>query len=180
MSLYDRVAARPGGNRALASARLKRAILGSLHQAFARSGMESQSDLARRLGVRRSAVNQVFNGDGNLRITTVAEYLYEMGYELNVTIVKAGEPRAAAIEGRDVQPAFPDTGTSPASTLYFRSSPQTLIEQPTASHMIVRVTMASESPHPVVVRSWPLEAAQEPLSRSLATPTRIGIPGGSA
>jgi transcriptional regulator with XRE-family HTH domain len=101
VSLYDRVAARPGGARALASARLKRAILSSLHQALAQSGMESQSDLARRLGVRRSAVNQVFNGDGNLRITTVAEYLHEMGYELNVTLVKTGEPRATALEGRD-------------------------------------------------------------------------------
>lgn len=68
MSSYDQVLARPGGGRALAVSRLKRAILASLHEALAMSGIESQSDLARCLHVRRSAVNQVFLGDGNVRI----------------------------------------------------------------------------------------------------------------
>jgi transcriptional regulator with XRE-family HTH domain len=100
MSLYERVLARPGGGRALAVSRLKRTVLASLHEAFRRSGTASQSDLARRLHVRRSAVNQVLNGDGNLRVSTLAEYLYEMGYELTLNLVKAGEPRAAALAGR--------------------------------------------------------------------------------
>lgn len=105
MSLYDRVLARQGGGRALTIARLKRAVLAAVHEAFDASGVESQSDLARRLHVRRSAVNQVFNGDGNLRVSTLAEYLYEMGYELDVTLVRSGEARAAALEGRSVQNA---------------------------------------------------------------------------
>ena len=96
MSLYDQVLTRPGGGRALAVSRLKRAILASLHEAFAMSGIESQSNLGRRLHVRRSAVNQVFLGAGNVRISTLAEYLYDMGYELDVALVRAGEPRVAA------------------------------------------------------------------------------------
>lgn len=112
MSLYDRVLARPDGGRALAVSRLKRAVLSALHEAFDMSGTASQSDLARRLHVRRSAVNQVFHGDGNLRISTLAEYLYEMDCELDITVVRAGEPRAAALEGRAALPAHPGQGFS--------------------------------------------------------------------
>jgi hypothetical protein len=110
VSLYDRVLARPGGERALAVARLKHTILSTMHRALRTSKIESQSDLARHLRVRRSAVNQVLNGDGNLRISTLAEYLYEMGYELDVTLVKSGEPRVAALEDRAIRPAI--TGSS--------------------------------------------------------------------
>lgn len=148
MSLYDQVLARPGGGRALAVSRLKRAILASLHEAFARSGIESQSNLARRLHVRRSAVNQVFLGDGNVRISTLAEYLYGMGYELDVALVRAGEPRAAALEGRRAQPAIPDEGPASASVFYISSG------------------------------TWTLENAQSGArSASVATPIHIDEPG---
>ena len=46
----------------------------------------SQSELSRALGKSRSAVSQVLTGDGNLKIETVAEYLHEMGAEMNVSI----------------------------------------------------------------------------------------------
>jgi len=116
MSLHDRVAALPGGGRALAVSRLRRSALKVLHRAFASSGLESQADLAKRLKVRRSAVNQVFRGDGNVRISTLAEYLYEMGYELNISLVKAGEIRNAAMENRSPVPAFPPVSASAAGT----------------------------------------------------------------
>jgi hypothetical protein len=106
MSLYDRVTAKPGGGRALAVARLRRSVLVALHRAFKASGLDSQSELAKRLPVRRSAVNQVFRGDGNVRINTLAEYLYEMGFEVNITLVRAGELRAAALENRFPMPAL--------------------------------------------------------------------------
>lgn len=105
-TLYDRVAAKAGGEAALAAARLRREVLIALHEAFEASGLQSQSELARRLHVRRSAVNQVFRGDGNLRINTLAEYLHATGFELNLTMVHAGEPHQAAIEGRSARPAF--------------------------------------------------------------------------
>ena len=73
MSLYDRVAARPGGDRALAQARLRHTVLRCLHRAL---GAASQAGLARSLGVRRSAVGHVFNGDGNVRMDILAAYLW--------------------------------------------------------------------------------------------------------
>jgi transcriptional regulator with XRE-family HTH domain len=122
MSLYDRVLARSGGARALAVARLKRTVLAALHEAFGLSAVGSQSDLARRLQVRRSAVNQVFNGDGNVRISTLAEYLYEMGYELDVSLVRSGEPRTAALEGREVRTTACNTSSSGSAYVALRAS----------------------------------------------------------
>jgi hypothetical protein len=112
MSLYERVAARPGGERALATARLRRAVLVMLHRALTVSGLDSQADLAKRLRVRRSAVNQVFRGDGNVRINTLAEYLHAMGFEAELTLVKAGEMRAAALENRSPVPFLPSWSAS--------------------------------------------------------------------
>ena len=105
MSLYDRVASKPGGEAALAAARLRREILVALHQAFAASGLETQTEIARRLNVRKSAVSQVLRGDGNLRITTLAEYLFALGFELDINLVAAGEPRRAELMGRAAVPA---------------------------------------------------------------------------
>jgi hypothetical protein len=185
MSLYDRVLARPGGDRALAVSRLKRAILTSLHDAFAMSGIESQSDLARRLRIRRSAVNQVFLGDGNVRISTLAEYLYEMGFELDVALVRAGEPRAAALEGRNSQQVTPDGAPSSASVFQFSRGSQTFTETqtfapepPAMPSMMVRVTTGTEPQNPIIVSSWYAENAQEGVrSASVATPIRIDGPG---
>jgi transcriptional regulator with XRE-family HTH domain len=114
MSLYDRVLARRDGERALAIARLRRTVLATLHEAFSLSGISTQSDLARSLQVRRSAVNQVFNGDGNVRISTLAEYLNVMGYELDIRLVRSGEPRAAALEGRAPRQPELDSNATPA------------------------------------------------------------------
>lgn len=126
MSLYDRVATLPGGGRALVSSRLKRSILKALHQALAASPLDSQAELASKLRVRRSAVNQVLRGDGNLRVSTIAEYLYEMGYELSVTLVRAGEMRTAALEDRAPVPAFPSASASASAQLAAFSSTYTL------------------------------------------------------
>jgi transcriptional regulator with XRE-family HTH domain len=113
MSLYDRVAAIRGGGRALAGARLRRAVLKALHRAFLASSMGSQAELAKRLKVRRSAVNQVFRGDGNVRINTLAEYLYEMGYEIDITLVKSGELRTAELEKPDTESSAPPPPPQP-------------------------------------------------------------------
>lgn len=104
MSLYSRIAARPGGKRDLAAARLRYEALVLLQEAFEASGLKSQAELAKKLKVRRSAVNQVLRGDGNVRITTLAEYLHEMGFEALLTLTEAGEPRRAAMEDRPARP----------------------------------------------------------------------------
>jgi transcriptional regulator with XRE-family HTH domain len=110
-SLYEQLEAKNKGGMALASARLRYEVLGALHKALDACGM-SQSDLARRMQLRRSAVNQVFRGDGNVRISTLAEYLYSMGYELDLQLVGAGEPRRAELEDRRPEPAFPVSNTT--------------------------------------------------------------------
>jgi len=106
MSLYESFAARPSGGRALAKARLQRAVLRILDRALMLSAVESQSALANRLHIRKSAVSQVLRGDGNVRISTLADYLYELGFEANLELVNAGELRRAAVEGRQVSSVF--------------------------------------------------------------------------
>ena len=85
MSLRRMIEQLPRGGSILASARLRRQIVKSLNSALTDSKM-SQSELARALGKSRSAVSQVLTGDGNLKIETVAEYLHEMGAEMNVSV----------------------------------------------------------------------------------------------
>ncbi len=91
MTLYDQLVATPKGARALSVSRLRYGVLKVLHSALRRSGV-SQAELAGRLGIRKSAVNQVFRGDGNVRISTLAEYLHELGCELEIKAVPLGRP----------------------------------------------------------------------------------------
>jgi transcriptional regulator with XRE-family HTH domain len=70
--------------------------LNLLHVALGKAGI-SQAELASRLGFRKSAVNQVLRGDGNVRISTLADYLHVMGFELELQLVPAGKPREDAV-----------------------------------------------------------------------------------
>ena len=98
MTLYERLASTDAGSRALAQARLRRETLRCLHQAQAASGV-SVEDIAAATGDRRREVKRAFDGDGNLRPDLVARYLHAMGYEAEIRLVLAGEPRRKAIEG---------------------------------------------------------------------------------
>lgn len=72
------------GAERLAVARLRRDVLLQLDQALIDAGI-TQAELGKRLGKSRSAVNQVFSGDGNVRIETLALYLHALGKELVLT-----------------------------------------------------------------------------------------------
>jgi transcriptional regulator with XRE-family HTH domain len=96
MSLYNRLSRKREGARALSTARLQYDVLRLLHTALSRAGI-TQVELAKRLGIRKSAVNQVFRGDGNVRVSTLAEYLHAMGAELELRLVPAGKPREDAV-----------------------------------------------------------------------------------
>ncbi|MFD8112234.1 helix-turn-helix domain-containing protein [Streptomyces microflavus] len=142
-SLYDRFARSVDGARRLASARLRREALRSLHVALKASGL-SQTELADRLRIRKSAVSQVLNGDGNLRIKTLAEYLSALGYELDMRLVEAGEPRKAVTEQRPVRPAFPQhnagvTGTS----LLKRNQGDLQVIETGSHHVLMEMTVQS-------------------------------------
>ncbi|MFD0457492.1 helix-turn-helix domain-containing protein [Streptomyces violaceoruber] len=90
-NLYERFASSEDGAQLLAATRLRRETLRILHKALEASGL-TQSQLAERLRIRKSAVNQVFRGDGNLRVNTLAQYLSAMGFELDIRAVEAGSP----------------------------------------------------------------------------------------
>ncbi|WP_157891958.1 helix-turn-helix domain-containing protein [Frankia alni] len=121
----------PDGPRDLADARIRHEILRCLHAALRASGI-NQADLARRLGVRRSAVNQVFKGDGNVRISTVAQYLHALGFELGVQLYEDGEHRRATVENRESRPA--GTGdTGPADNTHRRGQSQPRIDNVAAA-----------------------------------------------
>lgn len=97
MSLYDAISRVAGGRRHLAEARLRYRVLGLLHEALERAGM-TQSELAEKAGLGKSAVSQVFGGNGNLRVNTIAAYLDAMDCELKLDLVEAGTARAEATE----------------------------------------------------------------------------------
>lgn len=100
MTLYDRVAALPGGGRRLAEARLRHEVRHVLWRAHESSGLTVEQ-LAAALGVRRRAVRRVLDGDGNITAVTLARYLHAMGFEAEVWLTAAGEPRRKMVEGEN-------------------------------------------------------------------------------
>lgn len=92
MTAYDSFAGTADGRRRLARARLRHRVLEVLHESLERSKM-SKADVSRSLGIRKSAVSQIFGGDGNLRVNTIADYLDAMGAELEVRVVPASASR---------------------------------------------------------------------------------------
>jgi hypothetical protein len=48
-------------------------------------------------------VRRDFDGDGNLPVATLARYLHAMGYEVEMRLVDAGEPRQAVVEQRETR-----------------------------------------------------------------------------
>lgn len=82
-----------------AGSRLRLRALALLAGAMEVSGV-SKVELAKRLGVRKSAVTDAVNGRGNFRLQTLAEYLSVMGFELELVPVRAGEVALAMRERR--------------------------------------------------------------------------------
>lgn len=82
-----------------AGARLRARVLSLISAALEKSGM-NQVALAKLLGVRKGAVNQVFKGNGNVRIETLSQYLAALGYEVDLSLVQYGEIDRARQERR--------------------------------------------------------------------------------
>lgn len=96
-SFYESFASSAAGAKLLSRERLQYTVLKLLHSALRRRGV-SQSALAERLQIRKSAVNAVLRGDGNVRIATLADYLNALDFEVQLELVPAGQPRAKALE----------------------------------------------------------------------------------
>jgi len=97
MSLDQALESFPRGAQELSAARLARDVDGLLHRAFKARGV-LQGVLANKLGVSESAVSQVLNSEGNLRISTLGRYLRALGYEAKLHLVPV-EDDAPTIEG---------------------------------------------------------------------------------
>lgn len=82
-----------------AGSRLRLRAQGLLSGAMAASGI-SKTELAKRLGVRKSAVGEALKGNGNFHLQTLAEYLGVMGFELELVPMKAGEALLSMRERR--------------------------------------------------------------------------------
>src|SRR4051794_21233132 len=94
--LYTAVAATPDGNRRLAAAHARYDTLRLLHRTLEGAKL-TRSALANRLGIRKSAVSQVLSGNGNVRINTLADYLYECGQRLVLSSEQlSDDPRGAS------------------------------------------------------------------------------------
>ncbi|KAA1423396.1 helix-turn-helix transcriptional regulator [Mumia zhuanghuii] len=107
MSLYEQFEAIPDNARRLAAARLRYRALEVLHEALEQSGT-TKAALAKTLGVGKSAVGQTLNGDGNIRLNTLADYLHALGQEVSLDLVPAGTARLQA-----TRPAFDVAWSTP-------------------------------------------------------------------
>ncbi|GAA0545503.1 hypothetical protein GCM10010172_28940 [Paractinoplanes ferrugineus] len=92
VSFYEERASTPQGRLGLAAAAAAAGITRLLHAAKAASGLTSK-EVAAELGVTEGRVSQVFSGDGNLHIATIARFVRAMGYELTIGAVPAEKNR---------------------------------------------------------------------------------------
>lgn len=70
----------PAGAQEMAAARFAVEVVSLLGRAIDETEI-SQSELASALEVTDSAISQVVNGDGNLRVATIGKYFRAMGYQ---------------------------------------------------------------------------------------------------
>ena len=70
----------PAAAREIAAARLAVNIVWALNEAVRERGWRAK-DVAATLGLGESAVSQVLNGDGNLRVATIGRYARSLGYQ---------------------------------------------------------------------------------------------------
>jgi predicted XRE-type DNA-binding protein len=85
LSLFDDLGATPLGARELAASQLTNDALVLLQTALASTGV-TQKQLAEKLGIGESRVSQVVNGDGNIKLTTLARYMRALGYAVTVSV----------------------------------------------------------------------------------------------
>jgi predicted XRE-type DNA-binding protein len=85
LSLFDDLGASPQGARELAASQLTNDALVLLQTALSSTGV-TQKQLAEKLGIGESRVSQVINGDGNIKLTTLARYMRALGYAVTVSV----------------------------------------------------------------------------------------------
>lgn len=92
-TLIEEYESEPSGAQELAAAQFALSIEVALRNAFQRYGCTA-AELAETLGVSESAVSQVLNSGGNMRVSTIGRYARAMGYQACVSLHPA-EPGVA-------------------------------------------------------------------------------------
>lgn len=105
MTLYERLAATPEGARGLAKARLRTKLLEALWEAV--EACSGEDEFRQRAGLSKRRLHRVSTERAGIRVDELADWLYTAGFELEVTLVPAGQPRADVLERREVAAAMP-------------------------------------------------------------------------
>ena len=80
-----------------AAARAAVRAVGLMNDAHARSGMDTRRDLAEAVGVSEGRISQLLNGDGNVRVSTLARVLKASGFDLELGLAGVpDEPRTTS------------------------------------------------------------------------------------
>lgn len=97
MSLYERIASTPEGERGLAMARLRRLVFHLIHVA----GENINDDgMRHRSGLSRRRARAMWHNGGDVTINELAAWLWAGGYEAEIRIVPAGQPRTEVLARR--------------------------------------------------------------------------------
>jgi hypothetical protein len=99
VTLYERVAATPEGARGLAKARLRTKVIEALWEGIEACGGEDE--FRQRTGLSKRRLRRVSTERKDIRITDLADWLHAAGFELEVTLVPVGQPRAEVLARRE-------------------------------------------------------------------------------
>lgn len=88
-----------------AAARAAVSAVSLINTTFDNGPRESQLELAKALGITEGRVSQVLNGDGNIRVSTLARFLKANGFDL---LLQAEHPHASS---RPSSPGWDRTST---------------------------------------------------------------------
>ncbi|MFS0700282.1 helix-turn-helix domain-containing protein [Cellulomonas sp. 179-A 4D5 NHS] len=164
----------PEGRMAMAGARAAVGAVTLINRALDVSRL-SQTELSRILDVTPGRVSQVVNGDGNLRVSTLARFLRAAGYTLKLTaepaepgVTPLPEPGSRRAKSRPA-PRYATTfsvmcatedGVGPVDVIQLSSAhPSRMLDRPKTYSMVLDlVTGKHEAPAAEV--STPAEAAQ--------------------
>lgn len=84
-SMYDELARDPRGRNELAAAELALDVQALIHRAFEENPMTARV-VAELLGVTEGRVSQIRNGDGNVRISTLAKVMSALGKRVRISV----------------------------------------------------------------------------------------------
>lgn len=92
-SLYDELARDPRGRNELAAAELALDVQSLIHRAFEENPITARA-VAELLGVTEGRVSQIRNGDGNVRISTLAKVMSALGKRVRISVSDLEVPEA--------------------------------------------------------------------------------------